>query len=139
MRPFRALPTPLAALTVAACASGAHGPSPEQAVRAVVNRYTVDIGTNDFKDACALTSGSFRTSCEFVARLGGINAVGSFCSSAGGNATQCQSLSQNASATAALVISKVVVTGQTAWVAFAGQSFVMRLARENGVWRVVSD
>lgn len=105
----------IATLVLAAC--GGSGTSAAQQVRTVVNDFTVDIGQGKATAACGLTTGQLRSLCNQGGVQDAINQLGSFTS---------------------LTISKVVVQGSNATVAFNGSSEVMTLAQRNGHWLVAT-
>lgn len=101
----------LALATAALAACG--GSSPEQQIRDVVNHFTVDVGQNQLSAACRLTTGQLAAACSSLPP----GHLASFTS---------------------LTISKVVVSGSSATVAFSGSSEVMSLARTGSGWRISS-
>lgn len=97
--------------------AGCGGQSNGQQIRNVVNDFTVDLGQGHASAACKLTTGQLRTVCN----EGGVQLVasklGSFTS---------------------LTISKVVVQGSSATVAFNASSEVISLSKQNGKWLIGS-
>jgi len=135
------------AVTAAALAgcggSGAPAASPTQQVTNVTNHFTVDVGQKDYAAACKLTTGAMRQSCAGLADLPQLQAE---CKGEGTNTTSvlgrdCAALPAQQAPLAgftSLTVSKVVVSGPSATVAFSGSSEVMQLAKRNGRWLVSS-
>jgi hypothetical protein len=102
----------LALTLLAGCGASA---SDDQQIRGVVDHFTVAASEGD-PSACALTTGQLRMLCRGY--LG--QAHGALSSLTGA------------------AISKVVVSGSTATVAFANSSDIVTLEKSNGKWLVAS-
>ena len=129
------------ALVVAGCGSSA--PSAQQQIRNVVDHYTVDIGQRDYPAACKLATGSALSDCQSFPDIAKLQAE---CQGEGTNTTsvlgqECATFQASQISIGnftGLTISKVVVSGSTATVAFNASNEVMTLARKDGRWLIAA-
>jgi hypothetical protein len=131
----------VAAVLLAGCGSSAPPQSNEQQVRNVVNHFTVDAGQADYKAACALTTGQVRASCAGLESLSSDFAHCSQVSPTSQVGQGCASLKSEVrgmSSFTSLTISKVVISGSSATVAFNGSAEVMTLSKQGGKWLIAT-
>lgn len=131
----------LVALGVAGCGGSSSNskPNPSQQVRTVVNDFTVELGQNQIRQACQLTTGKLGSTC--TALTGGPTATecqGAGNSQAGQACATYQQIKGALSKFTSLTISKVVVIGRQATVAFNASPEVMTLSEQKSRWLISS-
>ena len=105
---------------------------------------SASLGQNHWAAACPLTTGRARSVCDSVSAGGGPGLTAAQCSSVSPSSEAGQACASNQAAMSALsaatslTISKVVVSGSSATVAFNGSSEVMTLSKQNGKWLITS-
>jgi hypothetical protein len=109
----------IVALLLAGC-GGSHQ-SDAQQVRSVISHFAADAQRNDWNAACGLVTGQIQTICRDI-------------KAAGPNSFASKLLSSFT----AMTISKVVVHGSTATVAFSGSGQVLKLVRQKGRWLITN-
>jgi hypothetical protein len=133
----------LTAAILATIVAGCGGQSDEQQVRSAVNHFTVGVGQGDWSAACKLATGQEHSTLCALAAAGGPLSPSqcsqvSPSSQAGQDCASSQATTSALSSFTSLTISKVVVSGQTATVAFSGSSEVMTLTKQNGNWLIAT-
>lgn len=137
------LRTATAALVIAALAglllAGCGGQSDAQQVRNVVNQFTVEVGNHN-PAACSLMTPHFRAgTAKLTVLIQNSYSAKPDCGQVIRDSQQLGSAAPTGFGSfASLTISKVVITGSAATVAFAGSSEVVRLVKQNGNWLVNS-
>jgi hypothetical protein len=126
------------ALLIAGC-GGESGRSDEQQIRSVVNQFTVEVGGHN-PAACSLMTPRLRRAIgQDVADL--LNSYGAKPSCKRVIRSGPQQFAVPApvgSVYASFTISKIVIIGKTATVAFNGRNNVVRLVKTGGTWLVNS-
>jgi hypothetical protein len=112
-----------AALIVALLLAGCGGSrqSNAQQVRGVISHFAADVGRNDWNAACSLVTGQIKTICREI-KAAGPNSFGA----------------KLLSSFSGMTISKVVVHGSAATVAFTGSSQVLKLTKQKGHWLITN-
>jgi hypothetical protein len=109
----------IVALLLAGC--GGSRQSNAQQVRGVISHFAADVGRNDWTAACSLVTGQIKTICREI-KAAGPNSFGA----------------KLLSSFSGMTISKVVVHGSAATVAFTGSSQVLKLTKQKGHWLITN-